>query len=103
MLMFIYPRNISCNNYDIRLFNLIYRPQFKSNIDESCFIYFAFYIHNYSVVAAFSFKTHESFAFIRAELNKNLPISANRIASNCEPRITMNVLCVLAGPSGRAV
>jgi hypothetical protein len=89
MLMFIYARNISCNNYGTLSFNLFYRPQFKSNIDESCFIYFAFYIHNYFVIAAFNFKTHKSFTFIMPELYINLPIPANRIASKYEPKITM--------------
>ena len=70
-----------------RLFNLICSPQFKINIDESRFIYFAFYIHDYLIITAF--KTHKIFTFIRTELNPNLPISAIRIASNFEPRITI--------------
>lgn len=47
--MFIYLRDISCNNYGTQLFKLIYLLRFNGNFDESCFIYFAFYINNYFV------------------------------------------------------
>ena len=72
MLMFIYARNISCNNYDTRLFNLIYRPQFKSNIDESCFIYFPFYTHNYFVTAAFNFTARKKLHFHQGRIKDKL-------------------------------